>query len=151
MNIFIIFFIFPLTIFANAHNFEAENGSRKTDLVLNHSDCKEFSKFNINIKNISENSSEYEVWHSEIGADSCTPKHKHNVEEVFVFIEGEGKVTIGDEEYNYKSPCTVVLPANIEHQIFNTGDTPTRHIVILEKHSLIYNKDGNIMNLPWRN
>ena len=121
-----------------------------TSYILSHDDCTEFSRFNNVIKNICPHSNKYEVWQSHIGVDSCTPKHKHNAEEIFIFFKGEGRVLIGNKEILYKAPCTVVLPANIEHQIFNTGNIPTDHIVILKKNSLIFDTENNVMHLPWR-
>jgi mannose-6-phosphate isomerase-like protein (cupin superfamily) len=150
MYFFIIFFTIPYAIFANTQSFTAENYDTNNDYIVNHEEKKEFSKFGISIKNISGNSDKYEVWHSKIGAHACTPKHKHDVEEIFILLEGEGKAIVGDKEIYFKAPCTLTLPANVEHQIFNTSDTPTNHIVLLEKDSLIHNVDGEIMHLPWR-
>lgn len=68
------------------------------NLVAHHDDCQVFSKYGINIKNISSTSRDFEVWRSSIGPLSKTPRHKHDTEEVFVFIEGKGKAIIGKEE-----------------------------------------------------
>lgn len=118
--------------------------------VICHNDCKEFSKLGINIKNISAGAKEFEVWHSHIGPFAKTPKHKHESEEVFVFIKGKGKAIIGREEIQFEAPCTLVLPANIEHQIINTENEPTDHIVIINAQSKIYDSNNEVMNLPWR-
>lgn len=118
--------------------------------LICHQDCKEYSKYGINIKNVSSGSKEFEVWRSSIGAFAKTPKHKHESEEVFVFYKGKGKALIGDQEVFFEAPCTLVLPANIEHQIINTEDIPTDHIAIIKVQSKIYDATNKEMHLPWR-
>lgn len=94
--------------------------------------------------------SEIEVWQSSIGPGDHTPRHRHNCEEVFIFVKGEGKVNIGDEDVYFKAPCTVIVPADIDHEVFNLGDTPTHHFTILRVGSTIWDAKNEPMNLPWR-
>lgn len=91
-----------------------------------------------------------EVWHSSIAPHSCTPLHQHECQEVFIFLRGEGKALVGAEEVFFKAPCTLLLPACVPHQIFNTGDEPSEQIVVLKSRTEIYNAQGSTMNLPWR-
>lgn len=118
--------------------------------VLSHHDCQQFSKFGINIRNISAGATEFEVWRSSIGPHARTPKHWHDSEEVFVFYQGKGIAHIGDREIPFEAPCTLVLPPGIEHQIINTESEPTDHVVIIKAHSKIYNSNNEEMGLPWR-
>ena len=94
--------------------------------------------------------SDCEVWRSSIAPGSCTPLHQHDVQEIFIFLSGEGKALVGSEEITFKAPCTLILPANIPHQIFNTGHEPSAQIVILKSKTAIYTATGAPMNLPWR-
>ncbi|MCP5503916.1 MAG: hypothetical protein H7A41_02055 [Chlamydiales bacterium] len=54
------------------------------------------------------------------------------------------------EETHFEAPCTVICPANVEHQFFNTGDEPSDHIVILGSASTIVDANQTVMHLPWR-
>ena len=91
-----------------------------------------------------------EVWHSSIAPHSCTPLHRHETQEIFIFLKGEGKALVGDQEIFFKAPCTLLLPSQIPHQIFNIGDEPSEQIVILKSKAAIYTMDGVAMDLPWR-
>jgi mannose-6-phosphate isomerase-like protein (cupin superfamily) len=91
-----------------------------------------------------------EVWHSSIAAHSCTPLHQHESQEIFIFLKGEGKALVGDQEIFFEAPCTLLLTAHIPHQIFNIGDEPSDQIVILKSNTAIYKTDGSLMELPWR-
>lgn len=92
----------------------------------------------------------HEVWKSSIAPGNYTPQHQHEVEEITIFFKGKGKVIIGEEEFTFEAPCTLILPPFIDHQIFNTGDEPTEHIAIMQIQSKITNSEGEEMNLPWR-
>lgn len=93
---------------------------------------------------------EFEVWRTSMAVGSSTPPHKHETEEIFVYLRGKGKAVIDGQEYDFEAPCTLILPPNVEHQLFNTGDEPTDAIVILGIDSKIYNHQDEEMNLPWR-
>lgn len=92
----------------------------------------------------------HEVWKSSIAPGSCTPKHQHETQEIFVFFKGEGKAIVGGEEVFFKAPCTLILPPYIEHQIFNLGNEPTDHLAIMQIGSKIVNEKQEEMHLPWR-
>ena len=94
---------------------------------------------------------QFEVWRSNVAVGSSTPRHQHDSEEVFVFLRGKGRAVIGDEEIDFEAPCTLVAPANVPHQYWNTGDVETDAIVIIGIGSKIWNQDGELMTLPWRN
>ncbi len=98
----------------------------------------------------SKGSKQFEVWQSEIAPGSNTPLHKHETDEVFVFLQGEAKIVVGDKELYVKAPATVIAPAGKKHQVFNTGKVPTKQIVIIGSGSKIWSKDGKVLNLPWR-
>ncbi len=44
-----------------------------------------------------------------------------NVDQFFRFEAGEGKVVIGEQEYQVKDGDAVVVPAGAEHNVINTG------------------------------
>jgi len=92
----------------------------------------------------------FEVWRTSVAPGSATPPHRHETEEIFVFLAGTGRAQIGEQTLNFSAPATVIAPAGVTHQFFNTGDTPTDAIVIIGLGSTIYDKEGHEMDLPWR-
>ena len=47
--------------------------------------------------------------------------HK-DIEQIYIFLRGEGTVQVGDENSDVIAGDVVFLPANIGHGFFNTGD-----------------------------
>jgi len=92
----------------------------------------------------------HEVWRTSVAVGSATPLHSHESEEVFIFLQGKGKARIGDQEFTFEAPATVVAPANVPHQFFNIGDVPTDAIVVVGIGSKIWDATGKEMQLPWR-
>lgn len=92
----------------------------------------------------------FEVWRTSVAPGSATPPHRHATEEIFVFLSGQGRAQIGEQILNFSAPATVIAPAHVTHQFFNTGSTPTDAIVVVGVGSSIYDKDGHEMELPWR-
>lgn len=70
--------------------------------------------------------------------------------EVYIYLSGKGRAVIGGEETVFEAPCTIICPANVEHQFFNIGEEPSDHILILGIDSTIVDADKEVMNLPWR-
>ena len=93
---------------------------------------------------------EIEVWHASLGPGDHTPAHKHDCEEVFIFLKGNGKVNINGEEVFFAAPCTVIIPPDVEHEVFNLSSEPTDHYTILRIGSTIWDPQEHVMNLPWR-
>lgn len=94
---------------------------------------------------------EHEVWRSRVAVGSATPLHTHESEEIFVFLKGRGRARIGDQTVEFTAPATVIAPAGVPHQFFNTGEEPTDAIVVVRPGSQITNAEGAPMDLPWRN
>lgn len=93
---------------------------------------------------------ELEVWRASIAPHSETPLHTHESEEIFVILKGEGVAIIGGKELPFAAPATLIAPAGVPHQVRNTGEQPTDHIVIVRAHSSIYGADRRTLDLPWR-
>lgn len=123
-------------------------------LVIDHNDLPSFSNNGNTLKGVATaklGTTQLEVWKSSIAPGSCTPRHSHDCEELFVFIKGKGKVEYDhDGVVYYEAPCTLVIPMGVEHQIYNTGEEPTEHLVILGAQSKVLNVQGEEMHLPWR-
>jgi mannose-6-phosphate isomerase-like protein (cupin superfamily) len=95
-------------------------------------------------------SREHEVWRSSIAVGSHTPLHRHESEEIFVFLRGKGRAEIGGHAVEFSAPATVIAPAGVPHQFFNTGSEPTDAIVVVRLGSTIEDAQGTPMQLPWR-
>jgi len=144
--------IFSSCILFN-NNLTAEALDPNQPQVINHSDLKSFINQGNSLTGVATPSlgaTDCEVWHSRIAPHSCTPLYQHETQEIFIFLKGEGKAIVGTEEIFFKAPCTLLLPPNIPHQIFNIGDEPSEQIVILKSEAGIYTMQGDPMQLPWR-
>ncbi len=53
---------------------------------------------------------------------SSTGKHTHDVDEFMYVVTGRGESTTGDESELIEPDTLVVAPANVTHEIRNTGD-----------------------------
>ncbi len=121
--------------------------------VIRHEDVQVFEMNGNQLRGIATlgtGAEQFEVWRSNVAVGSSTPHHRHDSEEVFVFLRGKGRAVIGDEEIEFEAPCTLVAPAGVSHQYWNTGDVETDAIVIIGIGSKIWNQDGELMDLPWR-
>jgi quercetin dioxygenase-like cupin family protein len=61
---------------------------------------------------------EVEMWHGRMDANSATPPHSHDIEEVILFLKGNGRATVSDYEVRYQPGDTLILPPAQVHQIF---------------------------------
>jgi len=59
--------------------------------------------------------------------------HRHDEEEVFFIIEGEGKVIVDEKEFRVSPMSAVFIPPGSLHGIENTGDKPLKYLVIIAK------------------
>ena len=51
-----------------------------------------------------------EMWHGRMDANSATPPHSHDTEEVVLFLTGSGRATVADREVRYQPGDTLILP-----------------------------------------
>ncbi len=122
--------------------------------VISHSDLKVFKHNGNALQGIATKrmgAQDFEIWRSSWEIGGATPKHIHETEEIFIFLKGKGRAIIGDQEFYFEAPCTIICPANVPHQLFNAGDEPTDSILVLGIGSKIIDVNGKEMQLPWRN
>ncbi len=86
----------------------------------------------------------------ETGCDSCTviegryeacghcPPHRHDCDEVLVFLEGEGTLFVGQEPRPVFGGTTVTIPAGTPHCFYNTGIGHVRMMAFLPKANPAY-------------
>ena len=89
-----------------------------------------------------------EMWHGRMEADSATPPHCHDTEEVVLFLSGSGRATVGDREVRYASGDTLILPPNEVHQIF--AETASEFVSAMALGGTVMLPDGTVLDLPWR-
>jgi mannose-6-phosphate isomerase-like protein (cupin superfamily) len=57
--------------------------------------------------------------------------HDHDdMEQVYYFIKGAGKMLIDDEEYPVAAGDAVHLPPKVKHQLINEGEDQIEHLII---------------------
>ncbi len=49
------------------------------------------------------------------------PWHNHEQEEVYVILEGEGEICVGEERRTITAGEAVFIPPSVHHQLTNTG------------------------------
>jgi mannose-6-phosphate isomerase-like protein (cupin superfamily) len=52
------------------------------------------------------------------------PWHNQAQEEVYLIVEGEGEMCLGEERRQVRSGQAVYIPPGVFHQLTNTGETP---------------------------
>ncbi len=138
---------------AHAHSPSAAAVNGAEGIVVAHESLRHFENNGndlVGIATPSLGSREHEVWRSTIAVGSQTPRHTHESEEIFVFLRGTGRAEVGGKVTEFSAPATVIAPAHVPHQFFNTGSEPTDAIVIVRLGSTIVDAQGVPLQLPWR-
>lgn len=89
-----------------------------------------------------------ELWHGRMDAMAATPPHRHDTEEVVLFLKGSGHATVGDREVHYQAGDTLILPAGETHQLF--ADTACEFVAAMPIGGTVRLPDNAVMDLPWR-
>jgi quercetin dioxygenase-like cupin family protein len=89
-----------------------------------------------------------EMWYGRMDANSATPPHSHDTEEVVLFLKGNGRATVDDREVRYQSGDTLILPPAQVHQIF--AETESEFVSAMLIGSTVKLPDGAVIDLPWR-
>lgn len=95
--------------------------------------------------------SKMSVWSQTIAPGAATPPHRHDCEEVVVFLEGEGEIIYKGEVNKFQAPCTIVLEPDCEHQIINSGTKDMKVIAALSVSPVeAFFPNNEKIELPWR-
>lgn len=89
-----------------------------------------------------------EMWRGRMDANSATPPHSHDTEEVVLFLKGSGRATVADREVRYQAGDTLLLPALQVHQIF--AETESEFVSAMPIGGTVKLPDGVVIDLPWR-
>jgi mannose-6-phosphate isomerase-like protein (cupin superfamily) len=91
------------------------------------------------------------VWRQTVAAGAATPPHRHDCEEVIVVTRGSGEVRYADRVVRFGPDSTVVIPRNVDHQVFNTGTEPMEIVAAFSMSPVaVVFPDGQPLELPWR-
>jgi quercetin dioxygenase-like cupin family protein len=63
---------------------------------------------------------------AELPAGGRLARHRHEPEETYYVLEGNGTVTLDAAEYAVSAGSSVFIPSQVEHGIANTGHSPLR-------------------------
>ena len=91
------------------------------------------------------------LWRQTLAPGAATPPHRHDCDEVVLCLGGFGEVHSEGRIERFGVDCTVVLPKNRDHQIFNVGPGPLDTIGVFAATPVMTREpDGAPMALPWR-
>ena len=91
------------------------------------------------------------VWRQTLAPGAATPPHRHDCDEVVLCLSGRGEVHSGGEVQRFGADCTVVLPRDRDHQIFNVGAQPMEIVGVFGATPVLTRlPDGSALELPWR-
>ncbi|SRR3989344_2017506 len=72
---------------------------------------------------------------TELNPGKETGGHSHNeVDEVYVFIDGNGKIEIGEEKIQVKGGDVIAIPGGKFHKVFNEGSGVLSFWSVFEKY-----------------
>ncbi|HYF17349.1 MAG TPA: cupin domain-containing protein [Ramlibacter sp.] len=91
------------------------------------------------------------LWRQSIAPGGATPPHSHPCDEVVLCQAGHGEVEIAGRRHAFGPRQTIVLPAGVPHQIFNTGDVDLETTAVFAATPVpVALPDGSALELPWR-
>lgn len=91
------------------------------------------------------------LWRQSLEPGAATPPHSHECDEVVLCLDGQGEVHVDGRVHRFGADCTVVLPRERVHQIFNTGGRALQILGIFAATPVCTRlPDGQAIELPWR-
>lgn len=90
------------------------------------------------------------LWRQSLAPGGATPPHSHQCEEVVLCLAGRGEVHIDGVVHAFGAHQTVLLPANVPHQIFNVGPEPLETTAVFSATPVaVALPDGSALEVPW--
>lgn len=90
------------------------------------------------------------LWMQTVDAGGATPPHRHDCEEVVVVLAGRGRLEIDGVAHPFGPDTTLVIPANVDHQIFSDGPEPLQCVAAFAATPVgVVLPDGTPIELPW--
>ena len=82
---------------------------------------------------------------------AATPPHRHDCDEVILCQAGVGELHVDGQVHRFGADCTLVLPRDCPHQIFNVGAIPMEILGVFGATPVAtWLPNGEALELPWR-
>jgi mannose-6-phosphate isomerase-like protein (cupin superfamily) len=72
----------------------------------------------------------FQHWFTYLEKDGVMEGHSHPTDEIYVVVEGNGIVHVGDEKNNVTAGDVVEIPANVWHTMENQSGKPLQWIAL---------------------
>lgn len=90
------------------------------------------------------------VWRQTLAPGAATPPHRHACDEVVLCLAGWGEVHSEGVVRRFGADCTVVLPRDRDHQIFNVGPLAMEIVGVFAATPVATMlPDGSTLEVPW--
>jgi mannose-6-phosphate isomerase-like protein (cupin superfamily) len=90
------------------------------------------------------------IWQQSVAPGAATPPHRHDCEEVVLCTAGEGELHVAGRIERFGADTTVIIPANVDHQIISVGKHPLQFVAVLGMTPVeVRFPDGEPIELPW--
>ncbi|MGR4871819.1 cupin domain-containing protein [Variovorax sp. LARHSF232] len=94
--------------------------------------------------------SQLSIWRQTLAPGAATPPHHHDTEEVVLCHAGQGEVHLDGRVHRFGPNSSVLLPRDVQHQIFNTGDEPMEITGVFPSAPVaVFDPEGHPVPLPW--
>lgn len=91
------------------------------------------------------------IWRQTVAPGAATPPHRHDCDEVVLCQAGHGELHVDGQVHRFGADCTLVLPRERVHQIFNVGSIPMEIVGVFGATPVgTFLPDGAVLELPWR-
>ncbi|HYD96380.1 MAG TPA: cupin domain-containing protein [Noviherbaspirillum sp.] len=91
------------------------------------------------------------VWQQSLAPGAATPPHRHDCEEVVLCRAGAGELHIGECIERFGADMTVLIPADVDHQIVSVGKEALQLVAVFSATPVAtWLPDGAPIELPWR-
>jgi quercetin dioxygenase-like cupin family protein len=89
------------------------------------------------------------VWQVEIQPGTPAAPHQLTEEEIFVVLDGEATATLADEVSPAAKGDVIVVPANTDFALRNSGASPLRLLCVFPVGGQARTPDGAVFTPPW--
>ena len=103
----------------------------------------------IQLASPSRGSTRTSVWQVDIQPGNPAAPHQVTAEEIFVVLAGEATVALAKMKTTATAGDTIVVPANTDFALENSGSGPLRLICVLPVGGQARTPDGAVFTPPW--
>ncbi|MBA2558949.1 MAG: cupin domain-containing protein [Propionibacteriales bacterium] len=89
------------------------------------------------------------VWQIEIQPGTPAVTHQLTAEEIFIVLGGNANVTLADVVTPARTGDAIVVPADTDFALDNSGDTPLSLICVFPVGGQARTCDGAVFTPPW--